>query len=93
MTLHVNEPIPASPRVDQMRRRSNYRRALRGELPAEALSNTGDREQLVHELWTAGWTDVQIASHTRWSSYTVARIRERLGHVANRTAPGQKGVA
>lgn len=93
MTLRVNEPVPAPPRIDGRRRRNDYRKALRGELPAEALTNTGDREQLIHELWTAGWTDLQVAVHTRWTSYTVARIRERLGHAANHTAQRRGEVA
>lgn len=50
----------------------------RGDLPAEMLS-TRDREDLVYALHQQGWTDVEIASHTRMTSYTVDRIRTRIG--------------
>lgn len=52
----------------------------RGDMPAEALP-VRDREELVYELWLHGWTDVEIATHTRMSTYTASRIRERLGLV------------
>jgi hypothetical protein len=38
----------------------------------------------MRELWGHGWTDVQIAIHTKWTSYTVGRIRDRLGLAPNR---------
>jgi hypothetical protein len=57
--------------------------AFRGHEPAEALS-THDREHLVTELVEAGWTDLQIACHTRTTLYTTARIRSRLGLRRNR---------
>lgn len=50
----------------------------RGDAPAEALP-PGWRDQLVYELWSAGWTDQQIADHTRMTLYTAARIRDRMG--------------
>lgn len=53
-----------------------------GHTPAEALP-THDREQLIHELWKAGWTDTQIAEHTHLTTYTAARIRNRLGLAAH----------
>lgn len=62
--------------------RISYTRILtacwNGELPAELLER-GDRDQLIYELWKAGWTDAEVAAHTRLSTYTSARIRERLG--------------
>jgi hypothetical protein len=57
--------------------------AFRGHEPAEALS-THDREHLVAEFVEAGWTDLQIACHTRMTTYTTARIRQRLGLRRNR---------
>lgn len=89
----MNTSPPFPPPVDHWRRRRNYRNALRGQLPAEALTNRGDREQLVRQLWQAGWTDTQIAVHTRWTSHTVARIRNRLELPPNQVATEQEGVA
>lgn len=45
--------------------------------PAEVL-DPRMRELLVYELWADGWTDRQIAQHTRLTDYTVCRIRARL---------------
>lgn len=59
----------------------------RGDIPAEALP-TEDRERLVRQLWRAGWTDVEVATHTRMSTYTTGRIRERLGLPAHRYTKG-----
>lgn len=56
--------------------------ARTGHEPAEVLP-TYAREWLVHELVCEGWTDVEIATWTRMSTYTTARIRERLGLAAN----------
>ncbi len=70
------------PRPDQ---RTDYRKWVQccaGELPAEALS-TRDREYLLTELHELGWTDVDIAAHTRMSTYTTARIRDQLGLAPN----------
>lgn len=39
----------------------------RGELPAEAL-DTADREHLVYDFWAGGWSDVEIATHTRMTT-------------------------
>jgi hypothetical protein len=60
-----------------------WRLALDGDLPADALS-TVDRRALVLVLHNCGWTDVEIASHTRMSTYTTARIREGLGLAGNK---------
>lgn len=59
-----------------------YQRALAGHEPAESLT-TREREQLVRALWTAGMTDVEIATHTHLTTYTAARIRARLGLAAH----------
>lgn len=56
-----------------------WKQCLAGDEPAEILP-ARDREDLVyvlvHEL---GWTDREVAAHTRMTDYTTARIRERLG--------------
>ncbi|GAB3670460.1 hypothetical protein GCM10027597_01770 [Saccharopolyspora tripterygii] len=74
----TNPPTAPTARSPQRR----WRACCRGELPAEALS-TRDREDLVAELHTRGWTDAQIALHTRMSLYTTARIRDRIGRDPN----------
>lgn len=56
--------------------------ALAGDWPAEALS-TADRQALVLVLHQQGWTDVEIAAHTRMTTYTTGRIRARLGLAPN----------
>ncbi|WP_156365201.1 hypothetical protein [Sciscionella sediminilitoris] len=79
--------IPEPPDVHAERRRWAYAEAMRGALPAEALDRK-DGERLLAELWHAGWTDTEIAVHTKWSTYTVGRIRDRLGlatHSTNHT--------
>lgn len=53
-------------------------RCRAGLLPAEML-DTRDREHLLYDLWRDGLTDTAIAAHTYLSTYTVARIRTRLG--------------
>lgn len=52
-----------------------------GREPAESL-DTRDREDLVAALVERGWSDVQIAVLTRMSTYTTARIRERVATAA-----------
>lgn len=69
----ISYQVPESPSTNWRR----YQQALAGELPAEALVRK-DAERLLHALHAQGWTDVEIATHTQWSTYTVARIRERL---------------
>lgn len=64
-----------------------YQAARRGIEPAEALA-PGDRHRLVAELHRGGWDDRAIASHTRMTTYTTARIRGALGLLPNR--PGVK---
>lgn len=51
--------------------------ALAGDLPAEALTPY-DRRVLVDLLYRRGYSDQQIAAHTRWTLYTAARIRADL---------------
>jgi len=55
-----------------------WRACWEGREPADALP-TQDREDLVWQLHQRGWSDEQIADHTRMTEYTTARIRARLG--------------
>ena len=77
-SLVHGRPVPKRPDVRALRDREVRSLCWRGELPAECL-NPRDREHLVYELWLAGWTDVEIATHARMTTYTTARIRDRLG--------------
>jgi hypothetical protein len=63
-----------------------WRLCWRGELPLEALAaaNPAQRDALFTELWKLGWSDVEIAAHTRMTTYTTGRIRQRLGLAAHR---------
>jgi hypothetical protein len=56
--------------------------AMDGDLPAEALRPL-DRQALVLILHQRGCTDVEIACHTRMTTYTTGRIRARLGLAPN----------
>lgn len=85
--LHATEPTHGRP----MTRELLYDACYRGAIPAEALDRV-DREHLLYDLWLKGWSDVEIATHTRISTYTVVRIRERLGLAAARPEP-RKAVA
>lgn len=51
--------------------------ALAGREPAEALCSA-DRLRLVGQLHRAGYTDVEVASRCRMSTYTAARLRTAL---------------
>lgn len=55
-----------------------WERCRAGREPAESLC-TSDRADLIAELHLHGFTDADIAAHTRSSTYTVGRIRDRLG--------------
>jgi len=81
--LAVHPDRPRSPHFQ-------WRAACAGSVPAELLP-TKDREDLIWDLHELGWTDVEIATHTMLSTYTTARIRTRLGLVANRAQT--EGVA
>lgn len=71
--------MPALPKVpDRRANPERWKAACRGQLPAEALP-TRDREDLVYNLNQLGWSDAEIAEHTRMTKYTTARIRSRLG--------------
>ena len=63
--------------------RALYVLARSGRLPADALP-THVRWQLVVDFHSIGWTDVDIAEHTRMTTYTTARIRSSLGLAPNR---------
>lgn len=67
-----------------------YRAALNGREPAEALT-TRDRARLVAALTVRGWTVQRIAEHTRMTTYTTARIRDRLVAAGVTTPPTNLG--
>jgi hypothetical protein len=79
-TVHRAAPssLPPVPRS----RRWLWLACWDGRLPAEML-HSRDREDLVWHLVAAGWSDRQIAEHTRMTDYTTARIRSRLELPAN----------
>lgn len=79
MSLRITE---APPDTKWLSRQRMLRLAYDGHLPAEALS-TKDRETLVWDLHAAGWTDCEIATHTRMTTFTTGRIRARLGLAAH----------
>lgn len=54
-----------------------WRACLDGREPAESLS-TEQRERLVVLLLARGWSVALIAEHTQMSTYTTARICERI---------------
>lgn len=54
-----------------------YSQAREGREPAEVLSEH-DRKVLMVNLVRGGLTDWEISSLTRWTLYTVARIRDGL---------------
>lgn len=64
-------------RADRIQRSRLWAACWRGEAPAEALP-ADERDALVHELLTLGWTVDRIAAHTRMTTYTASRIVERL---------------
>lgn len=55
---------------------------LAGRLPAEALP-AAERDRVVAQLVREGLSDVSIAARLRQTTYTTARIRERLGLAPN----------
>ena len=57
-------PQPTPPRRSARRR---WAACYRGTEPAEAL-DARDREDLIYDLHALGWTDLQIALHTRTTS-------------------------
>lgn len=66
---------------------AHYLACLYGQLPAEVLP-THLRARLLARLHGEGWTDVEIAAHTRMTLYTTARIRKRLGLSPNTVERG-----
>ena len=74
-------PVPGKPIPDARL----YLECLAGREPAELL-RPSYREELVIELHRLGWTVVEIATHTRMSTYVTGAIHDRLGlthHRAN----------
>lgn len=95
MTVFIHGlPAPQAPDTTHPSRRRLWAACWRGEEPAETLALVDGAlvEQLFYDLWALGWTDAQIAQHTRHTTYTVARIRARLGLAAN-TVRRRKAVA
>ena len=74
---------PARPLTDE----HLYRLCLSGREPAELL-RPSYREELVHQLHGLGWTVVEIATHTRMTTYVTGLIHDRLGLRHNQPASG-----
>lgn len=77
LTTPREEAIEVRPDTRPIANRIAYRACIKGERPAEILA-PADRERLVYELHRQGWTDMEIAAHTRMTTYTVSRIRDRI---------------
>jgi hypothetical protein len=77
-TVPADAPTPRAYGEEQQ-----IRMAIQGLLVAEELP-TKARERLFAELHALGWTDLEMAEHTRTTPYTTARIRDRLGLRPNR---------
>lgn len=78
--------IPRAPKQKQLprpQRPLQFRLALNGEEPAEALT-AHDRRLIIARLHRRGWTDLEIAVLTRTTTYTTARIRHAIGLRPNR---------
>lgn len=69
-----------------------YSAARDGHEPAEALT-PNDRDRLFLRLHALGWSDTDIAQHTKTTSYTTARLRAGLGLLPNRPGASTKGAA
>lgn len=81
----TRRPLPDTVRLPIHGIRSGqwlWRACCAGREPAESL-DWRDREDLVAALVERGWSDVEIATLTRMTTYTTARIRARLGMPAN----------
>lgn len=66
------------------RERDQYRLAVQGLIPAEALP-THLRWRLICDLHRLGLTDSEIGEHTATTEYTVRRIRTGMGLSPNRS--------
>lgn len=73
VVIHTT-PAPEAPARS---RAALWRACWRGEAPAEELP-AGERDALVRALVRLGWSVVQVAQHTRMSTYTTARIVQRV---------------
>ena len=78
----MRRPVPGNPVPVNYAYRLTWLACCRGDEPAESLS-TRDREDLVYALVVRGWSDMEIAAHTRLTEYTTVRIRSRLGLAGN----------
>jgi hypothetical protein len=79
----ARKPRAFTPRPVDHSEEASILMAKQGLLVAEELT-TKARERLFAELHVLGWTDLQMAEHTRTTLYTTARIRDRLGLSPNR---------
>lgn len=86
--VRSSPPTPQPPQTAPITRALIQIECWRGNWPAELLT-VAEREHLIFELWSYGWTDVQIASHTKLSTYTTGRIRGRLGLAAHPVMEGR----
>lgn len=75
-------PVPSKPSVRDLLG-PWYALCLAGKEPAELLGGEA-RKLLVQSLWRLGWTDLEIAVHTKWTEHVVARIRGYLELGPNR---------
>jgi hypothetical protein len=83
-------PIPHRPLARLRHGGPLWQACCRGDEPAESLSQEA-RRALVGLLAGRGWSDREIAEHTRMTLYTTARIRSAVA--AQRVAADVRPVA
>jgi hypothetical protein len=88
VSIYIHTETPGAPCTAPITRDRLYRACFAGDLPAEILDDPADRARLVRELWSYGWSDVEIATHTRQTTYTTGRIRARLDLAPHPTTKG-----
>lgn len=72
----------APPDTRPIHRAYLFRACLHGQEPLESLAAAGmhsERDYLLRGWLHDGWTAVQIAQHTRTTTYTVDRLIGQLG--------------
>lgn len=90
----TRRPVPDPLRQPASAARSGqllWQACCAGREPAESL-DPRDREDLVAGLAGRGWTDLEIAVLTHMTTYTTARIRDRIGLPPN-LGPNHHSVA
>lgn len=90
MSIRVRLTAPSRPDCSPVWAQRLWVLCWRGQMPIEALAavDPAQRDALLTELWKLGWSDVEIATHTRMTTYTTGRIRARLGLAAHRAPKG-----